>query len=71
MAQVVGTEDKRRYHLRFLSGRSLWRNPKFLRLIKNPSGLPEDEIENMDAPTLRRSTRRTHPPDRFCPNGEI
>ncbi|TRY63155.1 hypothetical protein TCAL_08233, partial [Tigriopus californicus] len=71
MAQVVGTEDKRRYQLRFPSGRSLWRNRKFLRLIKNLSDLPEDEIENMDTPTLRRSTRRTHPPDRFCPSGEI
>ena len=35
LADVVGTADKRRYHLRFPSGRVLWRNRKFLRPVKD------------------------------------
>eukprot|EP00094_Tigriopus_californicus_P014100 TCALIF_13656-PA protein Name:"Similar to K02A2.6 Uncharacterized protein K02A2.6 (Caenorhabditis elegans)" AED:0.35 eAED:0.35 QI:4/0/0/1/0/0/3/0/326 len=38
LANVVGTEDNRRYRLRFPSDRALWRNRKFLRLLKQCDG---------------------------------
>ena len=67
MAQVVGTADRRRYHLRFPSGRILWRNKKFLRLASPDlfEGEEKDEDNDTKIDEPRRSLRVKKKPERL------
>lgn len=68
-AHIVGTPDRRRYNLRFPSGRVLWRNRKFIRQLGNqfdePSFPNPNKPPNNPPEKLRRSTRQAKSPDRL------
>ena len=69
-AMVVGAPDRRRYHLRFPSGRVLWRNKKFLRHVPAQLVNEEDDHlpgerpeESFEGP--KRGLRKRKQPDRL------
>ena len=69
-ATVIGTPSKRRYHLRFLSGRVLWRNLKFIRVVPPKFADPKEDdnvkvSEDKDRKQSRRSNRTRQKPVRL------
>ncbi|XP_059084410.1 uncharacterized protein LOC131881541 [Tigriopus californicus] len=66
VATIVGKPNHRRYHLRFPSGRVLWRNVKFLRRHRTESSDPPNPpTHEPNDPEPRRSIRLSKAPDRL------